>query len=65
MLVGRCSWELSGRKTTPEEKKVTNPERSRGICSSADLSWKRFSRERSGAERSAVSISALLEGTEL
>jgi hypothetical protein len=22
MLVGRCSWELSGRKPTPEEKKV-------------------------------------------
>jgi hypothetical protein len=27
-----------------------HPERSRGICSSADLSWKCFSRERSGVE---------------
>src|ERR1700722_19532161 len=28
-------------QTTTEDKKVTNSERSRGICSSADLSWKR------------------------
>ncbi|MEA2540588.1 MAG: hypothetical protein QOH35_1954 [Acidobacteriaceae bacterium] len=26
MLVGRCSWELSGRKLHPEDKKVTNSE---------------------------------------
>jgi hypothetical protein len=32
---------------------------SRGICSSADLSWKCFSTERSGVERSAVSFRAL------
>jgi hypothetical protein len=29
-------------QTTPEDKKVTNSERSRGICGSADLSWKCF-----------------------
>jgi hypothetical protein len=33
-------------QTTREIKKVTASERSRGICSSADLSWKCFSRER-------------------
>jgi hypothetical protein len=33
-------------QTTTEDKKVTNSERSRGICSSADPSWKRFSTER-------------------
>jgi hypothetical protein len=27
MLVGSCSWELSGRKTITEDKKVTNSER--------------------------------------
>jgi hypothetical protein len=41
MLVGRCSWELSGRKLQRKIKKITNSERSRGICGSADLSWKR------------------------
>jgi hypothetical protein len=29
---------------------LCHPERSRGICSSADLSWKCFSAERSGVE---------------
>jgi hypothetical protein len=84
MLVGRCSWELSGRKLQRKIKKsqtlsevamglwpgrwptqgdeerlgpatalyetialsFVHPERSRGICSSADPSWKCFSRER-------------------
>jgi hypothetical protein len=27
MLVSSCSWELSGRKNTPEDKKVTNSAR--------------------------------------
>jgi hypothetical protein len=31
------------------------PERSRGICSSADLSWKCFSAERGAVDRSAAS----------
>jgi hypothetical protein len=34
---------------------LCHPERSRGICSSADLSWKCFSTERGGVERSAIS----------
>jgi hypothetical protein len=38
---------------------LCHPERSRGICSSADLSWKCFSTERSGVERSAVSFSCV------
>ena len=29
MLVGRCSWELSGRKLRRKIKKVTNPNRTR------------------------------------
>jgi hypothetical protein len=29
---------------------LCHPERSRGICSSADLSWKCFSTERSGVD---------------
>src|SRR5580704_7945375 len=34
-------------QTTTEDKKITTSERSRGICSSAYLSWKCFSTERS------------------
>jgi hypothetical protein len=43
MLVGRCAWELSGRKLQRKIKKVTNSERSRGIRGSTDLSWECFS----------------------
>jgi hypothetical protein len=40
MRVCRCSWELSGRKLQ-RKKKVTNSKRSREICGSTDLPWKR------------------------
>jgi len=43
MLVGRCSWELSGRKLTPEDK---NSERARKVaaksktaCGSSEITW--------------------------
>ena len=45
-------------------KKVTGSERSRGICSSADLSWKCFSTGRSGVERSAVFLLGLTQADE-
>jgi hypothetical protein len=43
-------------QTTTEDKKITTSERSRGICSSTDLSWNCFSKERNLGEGSAVSL---------
>src|SRR5258707_390362 len=41
MPVGRCSSQLSGHQNDERNQKVTTSERSRGICSSTDHSWKR------------------------
>jgi hypothetical protein len=57
MLVGRCSSEFSGHKLHSKQKshKLRG---SRGICSSADLSWKCFSTERTRISCRAVLDSA-------
>ena len=47
----------SNRSLWNRRPPLCHPERSRGICSSADLSWKCFSTERSAVEGSAVLLS--------
>jgi hypothetical protein len=53
-IESRCWTEVSHHFPWHHNLPLCHPERSRGICSSADPSWKCFSTDRSVVERSVV-----------